>query len=167
MPINILEEIKEDNKEAAEWLLYYPFRRRQFYKDKQDEICASSALPEVVTRTGPGNPTAVHALRLSNLVKCEQWLEVVEVVESVVGEKKLVFLKYRREAAYITQRVKGRPAWVLYVQRHYADEMAKRYASNPEAFWLSEKTMKHWWEQLVDITARIAIKKNNSKNLKR
>lgn len=160
--LNILQEIKEDNREAAEWLLYYPFRKRQFYKDKQDAICASSVVPEVLTRTGPGNPTAFRALRLSNMVKCEQWLEVVEVVEGLLDEKKLVFLKCRREAAYITKSVRGRAAWVLYVQRHYADEMARLYKSQPENYWLGERTMREWWVQIVELTARVAIKRIKS-----
>jgi hypothetical protein len=161
MSSNILEEIKLDNREAAEWLLYYPFRRRQFYKDKQDAICAAVTLPEVLARTGPGNPTAIRALRLSSLVKYEQWLEVIELVEDLLDEKKQVFLKFRREAAYITKCVKGKPAWVIYVQRHYADEMAKRNNQEPEQYWLSEPTMKAWWAQIIELTARVALKKIN------
>lgn len=165
MTRNILKEIKADNQEAADWLLYYPYRRRQFYKDKQDTICSSVALPEVIARTGPGNPTALRAMHLSSLAKCEQWLEVIETVEDNLDEKKLVFLTFRREAAYITKRVRGKPAWVIYVQCHYADEMARRHDTQPDDYWLSENTMKYWWTQIVELTARIAMKK--LKNLNR
>jgi len=163
---NILEEIKEDNREAAEWLLYYPFRRQQFYKNKKDAICASATLQQVITRTGPGNPTAIQAMRLTNLDEDEKWLEVVEILESLLSEKKLIFLKYRREAAYITKRVRGRAAWVLYVQRHYADEMALQYRTQPEKFWLSERTIRDWWGQMVELAARIATKRGNFKKSK-
>ncbi|WP_156023721.1 hypothetical protein [Sporomusa ovata] len=155
--MNILAEIKEENCEAADWLLYYSYRRRQFYKNKQDETYASS-LPEVVIRTGPGNPTAFHAMRLCSLDACEQWLEAVETVEDNLEEKKLVFLKYRREAAYITKKVRGKSAWVLYVQRHYAEEMAKLQNKQPEDCWLSETTMKEWWTEIIELTARVLLK---------
>lgn len=160
---NILAEIQADNREAAEWLLYYPFRRRQFYKDKRDIMCSSVSMPEIVIRIGPGNPTAFHALRLSSLEQCEIWLETIELVEELLSEEKQVFLKYRREAAYITRRVKGRPAWILYVQRHYADEMAKQHGKNPEDYWLGEKTMREWWVEITVLTARVLAKVKEKK----
>ena len=156
---SILAEIKNDNYEAADWLLYYPFRRTQFYHDKI-EIMHGTKLPDIPVHTGPGNPTMQKVLTLSGLLKTEGWLETIELVESILSEKKLVFLKYRREAAYSNRNIKGRPAWVTYVQHHYADEMAKRYGCSAEKFWLSDRTMKAWWAQMAELAARIAIKKN-------
>lgn len=155
---NVLAEIKNDNHEAADWLLFYPFRRTQFYQDKI-ELMNGTKLPEVPVYTGPGNPTMQKALSLSGLLKTEAWLETIELVESILGEKKLVFLKYRREAAYSNRKIKGRPAWVTYVQHHYAEEMSKRYGHPAENFWIAEKTIKTWWAQMVELTARVAIKR--------
>lgn len=156
---NILAEIKNDNHEAADWLLYYPFRRSQFYRDKV-ELMNGTKLPEVPVYTGPGNPTMQKALSLSGLLKTEAWLETIELVESMLSDKKRIFLQCRREAAYMTRKVKGRPAWVVYTQIHYADEMAKRYGHSPEKYWVSENTLKFWWANMVEVTARVAIKKN-------
>ncbi|WP_425059208.1 hypothetical protein SCACP_38870 [Sporomusa carbonis] len=34
--MNALAEIKRDNEIASDWLLYYPYRRRQYYEDLLD-----------------------------------------------------------------------------------------------------------------------------------
>lgn len=154
-----LEEIKRDNKIVADWLLFYPFRRRQYY---QDIIAINEGrfTPEVVVKTGPGNPTLQQALRSTALEETSKWLEVIEIVESVLGPKKQVFLMVRRQAAYIQNRnIKGRPAWVAYVQHHYADEMAKLSGGKAEEYWLNETTIKEWWNSMVWLTARVAAKK--------
>ncbi len=157
--MNILAEIKSDNEEASSWLLYYPVRRRQYYQDRL-ELLGSTPSSEIRVKTGPGNQTMQKALRMSALDHVEDWLKIIELVENVLGEKKLVFLKVRREASYIQDRfVRGRPAWVVYTQHHYANEMAKKYQSQPEKFWLSERTLKSWWQEIVELTARLALKK--------
>lgn len=164
--MNILAEIKNDNEEAAQWLLYYPGRRRQYYQNRL-EVLGSTHSSEIRVKTGPGNQTMQKALKLSALNDAECWLETIELVESILGEKKLVFLRVRREAAYIQDRFeRGRPAWVVYTQHQYADEMAKRYQSQPEKFWISERTLKTWWQEIVDLTVRIALKKGLLKNNK-
>lgn len=157
--MNILAEIKNDNEEAAQWLLYYPIRRRQYYQDRL-EVLGATRSSEIRVKTGPGNQTLQKALKLSALDDVESWLETIELVESVLGEKKLVFLRVRREASYLQERfVRGRPAWVVYTQHHYANEMAKKYQTQPEKFWLSERTLKTWWQEIVDLAVRIALKK--------
>lgn len=157
---NILAEIKNDNQEAADWLLYYPYRRQQFYQDRINLLNAAQEMPEVQVYCGPGNPTMQKTLKLSGLLQTEAWLETIEIVQDTLGEKKLIFLKYRREAAYMERHIKGRPAWVAYVQHHFSAEMAKRYGAQPEKFWLSERTMREWWARMVETTARIAIKQH-------
>lgn len=164
--MNILAEIKLDNEEAAGWLLYYPIRRRQYYQDRLEALGGTRS-PEIRVKSGPGNPTMQKALKLSALDDVGCWLEAIELVESVLGEKKLAFLRVRREAAYLQERfVRGRPAWVVYTQHQYADEMAKKYQSQPEKFWISERTLKTWWQEIVDLTVRIALKKDLLKNNK-
>ncbi len=89
----------------------------------------------------------------------ELWLQSVEDVESIFSEKKRVFLQARREAAYMVKTVRGRPAWVIYVQRHYADRMSARYNTTPDKFWVNETTLKEWWREMVDVMARVALKR--------
>lgn len=155
--MNALAEIKKDNEIASEWLLYYPFRRRQYYDDLLD-VENARPVSEVNIKTGPGNQTMQKAVKMVELSHTELWLQAVEIVESVLSEKKLIFLEVRREAAYMVKTVRGRPAWVIYVQRHYAERMAARYNTTPDKFWTNETTLKEWWKEMVEIVARIALK---------
>lgn len=156
--MNALAEIKKDNEIASDWLLYYPYRRRQYYDDLLD-VENSRPVSEVNIKTGPGNQTMQKAVKMVELSHTERWLQTVELVESVLAEKKLIFLEVRREAAYINNRtVKGRPAWVAYVQRHYAEKMAARYGTTSDKFWTNETTLKEWWQEMVNIVARVALK---------
>lgn len=156
--MDALAEIKRDNEISSDWLLYYPFRKKQYYEDLLD-IENSSPRSEVKVRTGPGNQTMQKAVKKLDLSHTELWLQSVEIVEGIFNEKKLVFLQVRREAAYIVKNIRGRPAWVVYVQQQYADRMAKRYNTTPERFWVSETTLKDWWREMVEVMARVAIKK--------
>lgn len=157
--MNALAEIKRDNEIASDWLLYYPFRRRQYYEDLLDVENSTPVSAEVNVKTGPGNQTMQKAVKLVELSRTELWLQCVEDVEGIFSEKKLIFLQARREAAYMVKTVRGRPAWVVYVQRHYAERMAVRYNTTPDKFWVSETTLKEWWREIVEIVARVAIKK--------
>ena len=155
---NALAEIKYDNEIASDWLLYYPYRRRQYYEDLLDAE-NSRPVSEVNVKTGPGNQTMQKAIQKIELTQTEQWLQCVEDVENIFSEKKRIFLQVRREAAYMVKSVRGRPAWVLYVQRHYADRMAERYNTTPDKFWVSETTLKDWWHEMVEVMARVALKR--------
>ena len=156
--MNALAEIKKDNEIASDWLLYYPYRKRQYYDDLLD-VENARPVSEVSVRTGPGNQTMQKAVKMVELSHTELWLQTVEALESVLSEKKQIFLEVRREAAYISNKtVRGRPAWVIYVQRHYAERMAARYKTTPDKFWTHEQSLKAWWKEMVETTARIAIK---------
>lgn len=158
MASNIVNEIKRDESEAADWLLYYHDRKHEYYKDL-NILQNTNQVSEVNIRAGVGNPTQDKIVRLSGLVKTEKWLETIEIVEDNLSPRTKTFLKVRREAAYSNRNVRGRPAWIIYVQHHYAKEMAKLTNRQPEDFWLSDPTIKLWWKKLIDLTVKAALKR--------
>lgn len=162
--ISLLNELRSDNHIAGDWLLNYG-RYQEEYLHNRQEVLFGSAQPDT-TGGGksnlPGNPTMAKAITLSKLMEQEQWLQVVEDVQRIVGEKKNIFLKIRREAVNVIKKSKkerGRPGWVVYVQHQYADALAKRFGSPSENFWLSESAIRALWQELINLAARIATKR--------
>lgn len=156
---NIVAALKKDDELASDWLLFYSDKRRQFYIDKMDLLNSSNA-PKSGGRSGISKPTEQRIVRMSGLLKDEAWLELLEVVEDSLSERKKIFLSVRREAAYMEgNNERGRPAWVVYVQRRYAEEMALVYGGKPEKYWVAETTIKEWWNKLIVLAARAAAKK--------
>lgn len=155
---NIMAEIKNDEQVTSDWLLLYFERRRDYYESRTN-LQYSSQAPAVGGRSGVGKPTEQKTIMLSKLMHDEAWLETVEYVQERLSDRKKIFLKVRREAAYMDKNIRGRPAWVVYVQQNYAEEMSKITGRNPEEFWLSEATVKAWWKKLVNLLVIVAMKK--------
>ena len=155
--------IKKDNKIAEEWLLFYSDRRRQYYADMRS-ILGAGSYPEVSIRCGVSNPTMAKAIQLTRLMQHEAWLETVEAVEESLSESKRAFLAARREAAYACkQDGPGRPPWIDFVQQRYAEEMKKRCAGR---YYVDDNTIRKWWQDLIQLTVRVAIKKNVCRRIK-
>ena len=154
----ILKELKSDYDTSEEWLLYYPTRLKQYYQDL-NYISTETNRPEVFARSEPANVVIQKVISLAELDKTEQWLIVIELVETMLAPKKKLFLDIRRQAAKQRKMVNGHEVWRNYVQRHYADEMVKIYGSSPEKFWLHDNTITNWWSQIVGLAQLIASKK--------
>ncbi len=154
----ILQELKSDYDTAEEWLLNYSARRKQYYQDL-NYISNETNRPEVFARSEPANVVIQKVISLAELDQTEQWLIVIELVETILSPKKKLFLEMRRKAADKRKMVNGREVWRNYVQRHYADEMVKIYGFTPEKFWLSDNTITNWWSQIVGLAQMIALKK--------
>jgi hypothetical protein len=106
--------------------------------------------------TGVGNPTQQRALKLTDIEYKKNWIMAVEQMESTLTENQKEFLRLRRLAEQNAERscVRGRPAWVVFVQTRYNDWYNNRYGK--EVF-VSEITLKQWQAMIVDKTVRIAI----------
>lgn len=154
----MLQELKSDYITSEEWLSYYPARLKQYYQDL-NYISTETNRPEVFSRSEPANVVIQKVISLAELDKAEQWLIVIELVETMLAPKKKLFLEIRRKAASQKKMVNGHEVWRTYVQRHYADEMVKIYGSTPEKFWLAENTITNWWSQIVGLAELIALKK--------
>ena len=106
--------------------------------------------------TNVGNPTMQKALKLTDIESKKNWIMAIEAMEDTLNENQTAFLRLRREAEELAEKssVRGRPAWVAFVQTHYNDWYSNRYGKE---IFISEVTLKTWQSKIVDKTVRIAI----------
>ena len=150
-------DFKRQDRVAADWLLNYHDRRRA-YIDAQESYTALSATVNTGMPHGSGtsNPTEQRALSLAELERQKLWIETVEDVEKIFGERKREFINMRRYAESVESDCVGRPGWVDCVQARYASWHESRYG---KANVPGRMTMYGWWDEIVDVTVRIAIQK--------
>ncbi|MBP2654986.1 MAG: hypothetical protein H6Q73_2555 [Firmicutes bacterium] len=155
---DILREISQDFETAAEWLLFYEDRKKQYYSDL-NYIRDERSMPEVFVRTGTtGNVVIQKVISLEELEQTEKWLLTVELVESILGPKKKTFLAIRREARRKNRKINGHEVWRGYVQRRFAEEMSNIYQVPSDKFWLSEDSITLWWKNMVATARLLAYK---------
>lgn len=157
-------EIKNDNRIVAGWLLYYHERKQEYLNQREAILhssppCLSDAMPggkNVVV----GDPTGRKGQKLADLQETERWLALVEEVERRLPWKLQIFLRLRRECRFSKSGGRGRPTWVPYVQRRFAQEVAARLNKQEEDVWInSPATFHEWWDKIVNYTARLAAKR--------
>ena len=150
-------DFKRQDRIAAEWLLNYHDRRRA-YIDAQESYTALSAtaITGMPHGSGTSNPTEQRALSLAELERQKMWIMTVEDTEAIFGEKKKAFIEMRRFAENINTGEVGRPGWVDYVQARYADWHERQYG---KAFVPSKKTMQNWWNDIIEVAVRVAIRR--------
>ena len=158
----VRRELQNDFQTAAEWLLFYEDRLRQWEQDSRyirEEVAGTNMEWCVASRTGPGNVVLSKVISLAELDKQEKWLLAVQLVHEMLSPKKQVFLAVRRQARRKNQTVNGHEVWRTYVQANYAKEMAKLYNAPQERFWLTERTITEWWRWMVNLLRLVAYKK--------
>lgn len=163
---NIIEQIKKDYRTTEDWILLYYEKRAEYYKEAR-HIRDRSYCMDV----GRGGESIIRwqdfqVIQFADLDYMEKWLLAVELMWATLSPKKKIFVEQRRRAEqknrYLREQRKGRINWILFVQEHYANEMAKKYSRKPEEYWSSEGTVKIWWKEIIDLTRLIAIKKGCS-----
>ena len=153
-----LMDFKRQDKISADWLLNCQEYRNQYLVEKESysELSATiySGMPH---GSGIGKPAENKAITLTDLEVKKFWIMTIEDAESTLSDKKNIFLELRRRAEQIDAiREVGRPGWVDYVQVRYADWHEREYG---KACLLSKNTLHGWWNEIVDVTVRIAIKR--------
>lgn len=145
------------NRVAAKWLLEYPERRIDFL-DRMREFSMLSAtkLTGMPTGTDVGRPVENMGLSLAQMEDTRLWIITIEDTEKCLGEKKLAFLSARRwvHNQQLDDGKEGRPGWVDASQAKYAEWFFRRYGrpSYPD-----RRTVFRWWDEIVNVTVRIAI----------
>lgn len=160
----ILQELKNDYKTAEEWLLFYNEREAQYEADSRYILDESPAFKNTGKSTVYSNSyTEYKVVQLESLDNSEKWLTTIKLVESMLSPQKQIFLEMRRRAAQKNKTLlankKRRTNWILFVQQHYFATMTKKSAKNREKYWLSEKTIENWWQEIVNATRIIALKR--------
>lgn len=142
----------KSNATASDWLLNIADRRRQYVQRQSEFSCLS-----VITSDGqpsahnPGRPTERMGMQLVDLEAAKCWIMTIELVESMLSPKKMMFLQLRREAGELPGTGDpGRPSWVPYVQSN----LVCRHGID-----LSRDAMFDWWHELIELTVRVAIKR--------
>jgi hypothetical protein len=154
------QDIKRQNQIASEWILYY-HQRFQVFNQMQNNISALAATQYTGIPQGKGisDPTAQKVIKLDSLKNDELWLTTIKDVEKIVSPQKKVFIEVRRRAEESRNAgiaTVGRPGWVSYTQATYADKIYRMYGYEQVP---SERTMMSWWNQIVELTVRVAIKR--------
>lgn len=154
------QDIKEQNQVASEWILYY-HQRSQLHTQMQKNISAltASQCTGMPHGSGKSDSTVQKVIALDRLKNDELWLMTIEDVEKIVSPQKKVFIEVRRRAEEFKNdgiATVGRPGWVSYTQATYAEKIYRMYGYEQVP---SERTMMSWWNQLVDLAVRVAIKR--------
>lgn len=159
----IIEALKADESIAESWVLHYQKRKNEYYEAERyirEDIPSPSNLGH---GSGIASPTEMKFIKLSDLDEAESWLLVVELMERLLSPKQVLFLELRRRAATRSETLqsigKGKINWVVFVQKKFAEQMAKKYKRPENEFWLSEQTLYTWWKRIVTVTLRIAYHK--------
>lgn len=150
--------IKKENNEASKHLLNY-HEELKTYEDKLNNFKVLGAMiySDMPKGSDVGNPTLNKAIQSNELEYRKNWLEVVELTESTLSEKKKMFVNLRRLAMDIQFKQEvGRPGWVDYVSCKYSEWHYIKYGI---AVQPSKQCMTKWWDDIVQVAARLAIRK--------
>lgn len=150
---NIKAQIKEENRIAANWLIHYRERKRE-YEEKKQEILAGTR--EKDDNVGGGRSTIIGCPTESVVCKLDEhsnsnnalWLQTVEDVKSIVGPKKRQLLELRQECRYYIGPDGGRPGWIAPVQQRFGEITG----------WCpAERTIQDMWRECVSLAVRVAM----------
>lgn len=141
-------ETKKEHNIVAGWLLYY-HERAQELEEKREAIMSTlspgSAMKDnKVQSSAISDPTGRVGSKLAELARDEQWLKLVEDVEKNLPQKRLIFLRLRREYRYN----RGPKGWTVLVQKRFSQELAWRTGNNDT--WVSSReTLWRWWNDII------------------
>lgn len=152
--IDLNEEIKNDNRIVAGWLLHYHQRRRD-YENARENIIHSTPRPE-----GPSggqtfaisDATGRKGQDLAALHETEKWLALVEEVERRLPWKMRILLRLKQKYRI---GVRGRPVR-FYIALELSEEISRRTGKDRS---IGPDTVDKWWGSVVDYAVRLAAKR--------
>lgn len=157
------EELERQDRQVAGWLLYYEDRKKELEREKEEiresGVSAVSYSHEMKSQTNAINDSVANTvIKLTNLRK-EKEIKLVEDILEMLPLEKKVFLQLRQK--YNNSRG-GRHRYNAYVkiQVEYAEKMAELTGMSEEEVWREERTLKSWWREILDITVKLALKRN-------
>jgi hypothetical protein len=150
--IKIKKEIKEQNKIASDWLIYY-HERKESHQAVLEEIQKKPETSFKAKSNIPQKPTEILALKLAEHSNnnTAKWLYVVECVTKILSPKKALLLKLRQECKFYASPGGGRPGWIAAVQYKMADLTG----------WCpNEQYLREMWLDIIHLAIRIAYLQN-------
>lgn len=159
----VFAEIERGFKVTEEWILSYYERRAAFYAESRYIRDCSYGLGYGQAEDLASGYMSFQSIQYSELDNMERWLLALEIMWEELPLAKRVFVEQRRRAEkknqYLSRKRKPRVNWALFVQEHYAKEMARKCGGIPEDHWKAERTIKLWWKEIVERARLIAIMK--------
>ena len=160
---DIVRGMDNDRKIAEGYILNYDNERKAYEVRKQEWLRANNA--PAGDKAGsksnlPGSPTENAAIKVAqyDMEHPEYlWLRAVEIALKTFGERKRIFIVVRCEAEAKAQIYHGKKSWVVYTQRRYSEEIAKRYIID-DGGWVSERTIIKWWQQVLERVVEIYLR---------
>lgn len=155
----VLSVIRQDYETAESWVLFYNSYKKEYFE--WSRYIRETVPVAGISTSGSGRGwNDWKIVKLSDIEKYNKWLCSVELMESTLSPKLMVFLDARRRAALknktLQHQGKKKINWIFFVQRHYADAMAIKYNQQPRNFWLSENTILAKWKGMVDLARLLA-----------
>lgn len=156
------------NINQKEEILKYVLGIRELRKSYNESIEEFTPIGATVNDGLPhgssvGNPCQSKAFALLDIEQKKKWIEVIELMESTLGVKKLKYLELRRDAEEERQRLitegcceRGRIGWVDYIQPRYAEWFNKIYNAD---YIPSKIKMIDWMDSIIDIIIGISTGK--------
>lgn len=154
--IDIKEQIRKENKIAANWLIHYRERKRVHEEQRQEILAGTREHDENVgggRSSIPGRPVESMDCKLDehDTNTSAKWLQTVEDVKAIVGPKKRQLLELRQECRFYISPDGGRPGWIAPVQQRFGEITG----------WCpAENKIKEMWYEIVGLAVRIAIIRN-------
>lgn len=160
----ILEALAVDRAWAEHVLLHYDELLKDYEKRKAVALIVMQSNVSGGHGSLPGKPTENTAIRSADYDERSndyQWLRAVRIVEESLSERKKIFLEVRRRAEKQAQKVNGKVSWVSWTYTEYENIMVKRYKKVSNR---SERTMRAWWQELVEEVRLVYLKRKSQKN---
>lgn len=160
---DLVSSMKEDRKQAEEYILNYAVLKKEYELRKKEWLERSR--PSVDTNTGggkcnlPGHPVEDAAIKSAEYDAEHPeylWLRSVCIAMRTFGECKRIFISCRQEAERHNVGGRGRHGWVVYTQRRYAEAIEDRFLNS--RCWLSDKTIRLWWQQILERIVEIYLR---------
>lgn len=157
------EELENHDRKVAGWLLFHNEREVELEKEleeiRQSSVGGVRYSHEMKSVTNKVNDSVANTVIKLTDIKKEKEIKLVKDVLKILPLEKRVFLELRQK--YNNTRG-GRSRYNAYVkiQVEYAEKMAKITGMSEEEVWREERTLKSWWREILDITVKLALKRN-------
>lgn len=153
LPVSLNDEMKNDNRLVASWLLLYHERKSNYELSRESILHSSPSPPDGMPRGfETSDPTENKGGRLADLREDERWLVLVEEVEKRLPWKMQILLRLKQKHRVGTR---GRPVrWIIALE--LSEEVSRRTKKD---YSIGPDSIDEWWNRLVEYGARLAGKR--------
>lgn len=158
----VVQQMRIDRQTAAEYILNFAEYQKQYNKAKKDKLTMSKEYYQTGKDKHPVETAVIRSMKYDTNSPMFAWLQAVKITLQTYGERKRIFIEVRQRAEEQRKRFGKRQhnSWVLYVQKHYAEEIEARFIGCDG--WLGERTIQSWWQQILDRTVEVHLRIANN-----